>query len=154
MRNRLWNMFHIVMILVQTTKILCLRNLSLCDGIISLSSISFPCAEQQTAQNISFNHFFVIKHTDSLSDSSFKRTSLFLIEKTFQSVLGWSFAEKLQSGDLVFEVSSASQTQLVSNCTTIVFLSVSFHVHQTLNRSRVVSSEQELLFCRKEVELL
>lgn len=57
------------------------------DGSISLSSASPPCEEQQTVQNYFFIFFFIIKHTGSISDSSFKNTSSFLIAKTFQSSL-------------------------------------------------------------------
>lgn len=57
------------------------------DGSISLSSASPTCEEQQTVQNYFFIFFFIIKHTGSISDSSFKNTSSFLIAKTFQSSL-------------------------------------------------------------------
>lgn len=59
--------------------------------------------------------FFIIHRTDSVSDSSFKKTSLFLISKIFQSVLGGVCSiKKLHSGDFLVKVTSASPSELLS----------------------------------------
>lgn len=61
--------------------------------------------------------------------------------------------KKLQFGDLLVEVSSAKHSQVLSNCTTIGTFFVSAQTHQSLNTTRGVISEQELLSSTKK-ELL
>lgn len=96
-------------------------------------------------QNI-FMCFFAIKCTDILSGSSFKRISQFLIMKTYQSNLREGYShKKLQSGDLLVEVSIVKQSQLISNCSTTGSFAVSVQVHQILKTSHGVISESE--FC-------
>lgn len=66
-----------------------------------------------------------MKRTDSLFDSFFKRTSLFLIAKTFLSASGHGHSlKKLQFVDLLVKIS----VKLHKNR----FLSVSVQVYQTL----------------------
>lgn len=80
---------------------------SVTDGSTSLPSVPLKCGEQQIVQNISFIRIFVLKCTDTLSDSSFKNF-IFFIAKTVNSVLGDACSlNKLQPGDLIPDFSTA-----------------------------------------------
>lgn len=99
-------------------------------------STSLPCGEQQAVPNELFTRYFIVKRIDSLSDSSFKRTSPFLIAKIFNSILGNDYnLKKMQSGDLLLEVTSAKNSQFLLTCSTIGSFSVSVQVHRTIKCS-------------------
>ena len=101
------------------------------------SSPSLLCGEQQISPNLCFTRYFIVKRIDNNSNTSFKNTSPFLIVKTFHSILGDAHGiRKLQSGDLMVEVSSAKQSNILSACTVIGSFSVSVQKHPTLNICR------------------
>ena len=121
------------------------------DGNTFSSSISLPCGEQQVVQNFTFTRYFIIKRIDNNSNNSFKNTSPFLISKTFHSVLGdVPSIKKLKSGDLLVEVSSAKQSNILATCSEMGSFVVSVEKHPTLNTCRGVISEPDLLFSTKE----
>lgn len=59
------------------------------------------------------------------------------------------FALKAAIWTFAFDVSSANQSQLLSNYNTMKYFSISVQIHQTLNTTHSVLSEPELLFPSK-----
>lgn len=91
--------------------------------------------------------FFVIK----LKEGSFQNVSPFLIHKSIQSVVGdVKNIKKLRSGDIMIEVNNAQQATASINCTALANLSVTVTAHNTLNFSRGVISEPDLLYTSEE----
>lgn len=76
--------------------------------------------------------FFVIK----LTEGTFHNKSPFLINKGIQSVVGEPTSiKKLRSGELMIQVSNATQATSLLNCKTLANLPVSVSAHKTLNFS-------------------
>ena len=117
----------------------------------STSSFSLPCGEQLNVQNSYFTRYFIVKRTDSTSNTSFKNTSPFLIAKTFHSILGEVRSiKKLKSGDLMIEVSSVDESNMLCKYSVIGTLAVSVEKHYNLNSCRGVISEPDLLYLTNE----
>ena len=120
----------------------------------STSSFSLPCEEQLNVQNSYFTRSFIVKHTDSTSNTSFKNTLPFLIAETFHSILGEVHSiKKFKSGVLMVEVSSANQSNTLSKCSATGTFAVPVEKHRTLNSCREVISEPDFL-CSTNKEIL
>jgi hypothetical protein len=87
--------------------------------------------------------YFIIK----VIDGSFENISPFFIHKCIQSKIGKvESIRKLRSGDLLVKTASVSQTVSIIDCKTLGHLNVSVSPHSTLNFSRGVISEPDLLY--------
>ncbi len=94
--------------------------------------------------------FFIIK----LDGGDFHDVSPFLIQKSIQSTVGrFKSIKKLKSGDLLLETDCVSHTLSLLDCKKLGHLSVSVTPHSTLNFSRGVISEPDLL-STPETEIL
>lgn len=62
-------------------------NIFIMGGITSLSSDSKLCVQKQRVKSIVIVRFFILHRTNSISDTSFKKTSLFLQQKSFTLLL-------------------------------------------------------------------
>lgn len=103
------------------------------DGSTLFFSIFLPCEEHVIVLSNSLTRFF-IKISNNISNRPFKKTSPFLIGKTFRSFIEViSSLKKLNSCDFLVEVSSVNQSQLLSHISAIDSSFVSAHVHTTLN---------------------
>ncbi len=86
--------------------------------------------------------FFIIK----LEGGNFNDCSPFLIQKYIQSSIGRvKSVKKLRSGDLLVETDCVSHTLTLLDCKKLGHLSVIVTPHSTLNFSRGVISESDLL---------
>lgn len=94
---------------------------------------------------------FLIAH--SQSDTHLGKLSPFFIEKAIRGISSEvNQIKKLRSGDLLLEVPS-NKADVFLHCTNLADKSVSFSLHKTLNTSRGVISENDLLELSEE-ELL
>lgn len=94
--------------------------------------------------------FFVIKR----KEGSFQNISPFLIQKSLHSIIGdVKGVKKLRSGDLLVEVTTANQALNLSKCTALAHIPVSVTAHNSLNFSRGVIYERDLLYT-SEAEIL
>lgn len=92
---------------------------------------------------VSCFRFFLIQ----IKDGNFQSVSPFLINKTLKSLVGEvKSVKKLRSGDLLVEVTTAKQAELIINCRTFGPYPVSVTPHSRLNFSRGVISEPDLLY--------
>ena len=86
-----------------------------------------------------FTQYFIVKCTDSTSNTSFRNISPFLIAKTCHSILREVHSiKKLECGDLMVEVSSANQSNILSKCSAMGTFSVCIEKHCTLNSCSIV----------------
>ena len=97
-----------------------------------------------------YKHLFSLvtslKCIDSTTNNSFKCILNFFIAKNFKFVLGEVHSvRKLKSGDLLVEVSTATQSNILSGPTKTGSFSVSIEAHKALNFSRGVISVADLL---------
>lgn len=91
--------------------------------------------------------FFIIKPTQG----SFEKISPFLIQKTVNSMVGnVKNIKKLRSGDLLIEVANSSQAKNIKKLSHFQNIPVSVSPHTTLNFSRGVISEFDLLHTSEE----
>lgn len=92
--------------------------------------ILLSCGEQQTVQNVFLLWDFHYSSYQSVSDNTFKKTSSFVIAKTLHREFSdVRFIKHLHSGDLLIDVPSANQSEILSKCKNISPFSVSVQVH-------------------------
>ena len=91
--------------------------------------------------------FFFIKRTEG----SFEKTSPFLIHKSMQSCIGEvKNIKKMRSGDILVEVADAKQSEKLQKLTKFAYHDVIISPHNSLNISRGVISEPDLLYSPEE----
>lgn len=87
--------------------------------------------------------FYIIKR----QEGTFSEISPFFIHKMLHSLVGEiKCVKKLRSGDLFIEVQNSTQAQNIEKLTNFGNIPVHVSPHRTLNSSRGVISEQDLLF--------
>ena len=93
--------------------------------------------------NIAEERYFVIKR----NDGDFSRTSPFLIQKAIQSIVGEpKNIKKLRTGELLIELQNNSQAIKLKKCTSLGNIPVTISAHRTLNSSKGVISEPDLIY--------
>lgn len=103
---------------------------------------SLPSSSRSDNASISSARFFVVK----LKEGNFNNVSPFVIYKSLKSSVGEvKNVKKMRSGDLLVEVASSKQADALSNCSALGLLQVSVSAHGTLNYSKGVISEPDLL---------
>ena len=91
--------------------------------------------------------FFFIKR----NDGSFEKTSPFLIQKCMQSYVGEvKNIKKVRSGDILVEVADDKQSEKIQKLNNFAYCDVTISPHNSLNISRGVISEPDLLYCPEE----
>jgi len=96
--------------------------------------------------NISARFFFIKQN-----DGSFEKTSPFLIQKCMQSYVGEvKQIKKLRSGDLLVEVADEKQSRNIQKLKKFAYYDVTIVPHNSLNISRGVISELDLLYSPEE----
>ena len=94
--------------------------------------------------------FFVMKR----NEGDFSKTSPFLIQKAIQSIIGETKKiKKLRSGELLIEIQNDLQASNLKKCTSLANIPVSVSTHRSLNSSKGVISESDLLYV-SEAEIL
>jgi hypothetical protein len=92
--------------------------------------------------------YFVINNK---AEGSFQKVSPFILHKSIQSAIGAvESVKRLKSGDILIKVSSAAQANKISSCSTIGSFSVQISPHASLNSSKGVISESDLLYSSEE----
>ncbi|GBN26720.1 hypothetical protein AVEN_56155-1 [Araneus ventricosus] len=91
------------------------------------------------------SRFFILKRTSSTNET-FHSVSPFLVEKAISGYLGEiPSVRKLRSGDLLVEVSSQKQAQIIIKLNNLASIPVTVTPHASLNFSKGVVSCAELL---------
>ncbi|GBN15210.1 hypothetical protein AVEN_23020-1 [Araneus ventricosus] len=102
------------------------------------------CVQEASAENY-FDKFFILKRKSS-SNEKFHSVSPFLVEKTISGYLGEiPSVRKLRSGDLLVEISSQMQAQIIIKLNNLASIPVTVAPHASLNFSKGVVSCGELL---------
>ncbi|GBN58873.1 hypothetical protein AVEN_156204-1 [Araneus ventricosus] len=102
------------------------------------------CVQEASAVNY-FDKFFILKRKSSTNET-FHSVSLFLVEKAISGYLGEiPSVRKLRSGDLLVEVSSQKQAQIIIKLNNLASVPVTSTPHASLNFSKGVVSCGELL---------
>ena len=97
--------------------------------------------------NEDYAHFFVIKW----KEGDFLKTSLFLIQKAIQSVVGEpKTIKKLKPGELLIELQSNLQTSKLKKLSQLANIPIIVSAHKTLNSCRGVISETDLQYISDE----
>ncbi|XP_071043078.1 uncharacterized protein [Parasteatoda tepidariorum] len=101
-----------------------------------------------------YARFFLVALTNpNVPNTSFNKVSPFLIHKALLSILGdVASVKKLRSGDLLVEVSSMTQANILSSCTSMCSFKINVTPHKSLNTSRGVISAAE--FVNDDEEML
>jgi hypothetical protein len=94
--------------------------------------------------------FFIIK----VKDGSFDKVSPFLIHKSLTAVIGDAKSvKKLRSGELLVEVTNNVQSLEIAKAKSLGNIPIEVSAHKTLNVSKGVISESDLI-CASENEIL
>lgn len=102
-------------------------------------------SEQFLTRENEYTKFFVVT---SLTETKILDISPFPIAKAIQGCIGSNYsAKKMNSGDLLIEVENKEQSQRIKQLKKIGQHEVSVTAHRTLNNTRGVISDNELLKC-------